>query len=136
MKCVLKDHKGVATRYSGTLLFCPLFKNETGSMSTVGVLCVHHCLKTEQIIDALSNLIMREEITREDLKRDPTCFYLLLSNELRVPAQMISEKSGLSWEAISNECTRCPATPVETNDVPKAEATEMTQVGRYGLKVI
>lgn len=136
MKCELKDHKGVTPRYSETLLFCPLFKKETGSMSTVGILCVHHCLKAQQIIDALSNLIMRGEVTREDLKRNPTCFYPHLSDELKGLTQTISEKSGMSWGAISSECSRCPGTPVETNDVPKAEATEITQVGRSDLKVI
>ena len=78
MKCVLKDHKGVIPRYSETLLFCPLFNNDKGSMSTVGILCVHHCLKTQQILDTLSNLIMRGEITREDLKHNPACFYRFL----------------------------------------------------------
>ena len=134
MKCVLKDHKGVTPRYSETLLFCPLFKNDTGSMSSVGIICVHHCLKTQQIIDALSNLMMRKEVTREDLKRDPDAFYPLLSNELKGLAQTISEKSGMTWEAISSECSRCPATPVETNNVPKAEPTEIMQVGRDGLR--
>ncbi len=134
MKCVLKDHKGVTPRYSETLLFCPLFSNK-GLMSTVGVMCVHHCLKTEQIIDALSNLIMRGEVTREDLKQDPEAFYPHLSGELRTLAEAISKKSGLTWEAISSECSRCPATPVETNNVPKAEPTEITQVGKNDLKV-
>lgn len=135
MKCVLKNHKGVTPRYSETLLFCPLFNNK-GVMSTVGIMCAHHCLKTEQIIDALSNLMMRGEVTREDLKRDPEAFYPHLSGDLRTLAEAMSKKSGLTWEAISSECSRCPATPVETNDVPKAEPTEITQVGRYGLKVI
>ena len=135
MKCELKDHKGVTPRYSETLLFCPLFKKETGSMSTVGIICAHHCLKTRQIIDALSNLMMRREVNREDLKRDPTCFYPLLSNELKGFAETISEKSGMTWEAISSECSRCPATPVEPNNITKSEPTEITQVGRDSLRV-
>lgn len=135
MKCVLKNHKGITPRYRETLLFCPLFKNDKDSMSTMGIMCVHHCLKTEQIIDALSNLMMRGEVTREDLRRDPEAFYPHLSNELRALAEAISKKSGLTWEAISSECSRCPATPVETNDVPKAEPTEITQVGKNDLKV-
>lgn len=134
MKCVLKDHKGITPRYSETLLFCPLFNNK-GVMSTVGILCVHHCLKTQQIIDALSNLIMRREITREDLKRDPEAFYPHLSGELKTLAEAISKKTGLTWEAISSECARCPGTPVETDDVPKTEPTEITQVGRSDLRV-
>ena len=134
MKCLLKDHKGVTPRYRETLLFCPLFNNR-GVMSTMGAICVHHCLKAEQIIDALSNLMMRGEVTREDLKRDPEAFYPYISNELRALAGTISEKSGMSWEAISSECSRCPATPVETDDLPKAEPTEITQVGKNSLKV-
>ncbi len=134
MKCQLKDHKEVLQRYSETLLFCPLF-NSKGVMSTVGAMCVHHCLKTQQIIDALSNLMMRGEVTREDLKRDPEAFYPHLSNELRTLAEAISKKSGLIWVAILSECSRCPATPVETNDVPKVEPTEITQVGKNDLKV-
>ena len=135
MKCQLKDHKGITPRYSEILLFCPLFNNK-GVMSTMGIMCVHHCLKTQQIIDALSNLMMRGEVTREDLKRNSEAFYPHLSNELKALAETISKKSGFTWEAISSECSRCPATPVETNNVPKAEATEITRVGRYGLKVI
>ena len=135
MKCVLKDHKGVTPRYSETLLFCPLFKKETGSMSSVGIICVHHCLKTQQILDTLSNLIMKGEVTREDLKHDPEAFYPYMSNELRALAEAVSKKSGLTWEAISSECDRCPGTPVETNDVPKTEPTEITQVGRSDLRV-
>lgn len=134
MKCVLKNHKGITPRYSETLLFCPLFNNK-GVMSTVGVICVHHCLKTQQIIDALSNLVMRKEVTREDLKQDSEAFYPYISNELRALAEAISKKSGLTWEAILSECARCPATPVATNDVPKAEPTEITQVGKNSLKV-
>ena len=134
MKCQLSDHKGVTPRYSETLLFCPLFNNK-GVMSTVGVMCVHHCLRTQQIIDALSNLMMRREVTREDLKRDPEAFYAYISNELRTLAEAISKKSRLTWEAISSECSRCPATLVETNDVPKAEPTEITQVGKDSLRV-
>ena len=134
MKCQLKDHKEVIQRYSETLLFCPLFNNK-GVMSTVGVMCVHHCLRTQQIIDALSNLIMRGEVTREDLKRDLEAFCAYISNELRALAKAIGKKSGLTWVAISTECSRCPATPVETNDVPKAEPTEITQVGKNDLKV-
>lgn len=132
MKCVLKDHKGVTPRYSETLLFCPLFKDDTGS---VGILCVHHCLKTQQIINALSNLMMRGEVTREDLKRDPEAFYAYISNDLRALAEAISKKSGLTWEAISSECSRCPGTPVEPNNITKAEPTEITQVGKDDLKV-
>ena len=135
MKCVLKDHIGVTPRYREALLFCPLFKNETGSMSTVGILCVHHCLKTQQIIDGLNNLIMRGEVIREDLKHNSTCFYLLLPDGLKGLAKIISEKSGMTWEAISSECSRCSGTPVETNDTPKAEPTEITQVDRDNLRV-
>ena len=135
MKCVLKDHNWVTPRYSETLLFCPLFKNDTGSMSSVGIICVHHCLKAQQILDALSNLMMRKEVTREDLKSDHEAFYPHLSGELRVLAETIGKKSGLTWEAISSECSRCPATPVEPNKITKVEPTEITQVGRNSLKV-
>ena len=135
MKCILKEHEGITKRYSETFLFCPLYKNDTGSMSTVGIVCVHHCLKTQQIIDALSNLIMRGDVTEKALKRDPEALYPYISNELRTLAETISKKSGMSWNAISKECSRCPGKPVETHDVPKAEPTEMTQVGRSDLMV-
>ncbi len=73
-------------------------------------------------------------LTREDLKIDPEAFYPHLSGELRTLAEAISRKSDLTWEAISSECSRCPATPVDTNDEPKAEPTEITQVGRDNLR--
>jgi len=131
MKCSLKiDHKGAKEISRNTMLFCPLYEKDTGSMVETGVLCAHCCIKSQHVCDALSDLILKQEVIRNDLERNPECFYPYLGDDLRVYAEKVSKTTGKNWLEISRECSRCQPTQVEPAEAPQAEPTKITQVGQ------
>ena len=132
MKCALKkiDHSQVGDKFRRALLFCPLLEKDTGSMIHTGCLCSGCCVRIQQVCDALNDLILRREVTREELQRAPESFYLLLTGVLKKYAEVVSKVTGKTWLEITNECSRCKPTPVEPLEVPEAEPIEITMVGQ------
>lgn len=126
MKCSLKiDHKDIKKIYKDTMFFCHLYKKDTGSMIQTGVLCAHCCLKSQQVCDALSDLLLRQEITKDSLNRDPECFYPYLRDDLRVYAEEVGKATSKTWLEISSECARCKPTPVKPKVVTEVKPTGM-----------
>ena len=135
MKCQLEiEHSKVKEKYRNTLIFCPLLAKDKGSLTELGVICANCCFRTQQIGDVLSDLILRRVIEKDDVKYDQHVFADRLEPELKEYAEVISKASGKTWLEIPKVCKKCKATPVVPTTPPKAEPTEMTQVGKRDLR--
>ena len=129
MKCELErriDHGKVKKEFKTTLVFCPLLARDSGHM---GVVCANCCLRVQQIVETVNDLVLRHVLSKDDLRRDPIHLLAHLDYRLRAYAEVVGRLSGKTWLEIPSICRRCNATPVVPTELPTADATEITHVG-------
>lgn len=76
----------------------------------------------------LAELILRGEISYEDLERHPEFFTDRLPENLKEYLQ-VSDLVGKDWESVRGICDRCNPLPVNPT-APKAPATKMANIAR------
>lgn len=127
------DHSQVKKGFKDTLFFCELLAKKTVSMSEIGVLCGHCCIRCQQVGDILLDLLLRQVIDKNDFKRNPERFYDHLDPVYRKHAEVMAKAYGKNWLSIIEVCNRCEPTPVVPIVPTKVPPTEATQAGKMDL---
>lgn len=99
-------------------------------MNTVGIICGACCIRTQMVGEKLAECIMKKEFSYEELERNPEIFTDHLNGDLKVYAEVVGELLGMDWEIIRGACNRCKPLPVKPQEVPKVEATKMSNVAQ------
>lgn len=132
-KCILEkriNHERMKEQFKNTLFFCPLFKKGKAGVNTVGIICGGCCIRIQMVGEKFAESILKKEFSYEDFERNQKVFTDRLTGELREYAEVVGESLGMDWESIRGACNRCNPLPVEPQEVPKVEATKMSNVAR------
>ena len=132
-ECILKNkvsHAKAKEQFRNTLFFCRLFEEENIGMNTLGVICGHCCLKVQRIGEFIAMLVLQGIINYEQFDREPRCFAEYLPEDLKEYVDCVADISGRDWEFMRGICNRCNAIPVNPQEIPKTEATKMSNVAK------
>ena len=135
MNCDLEklvNHNNMRDKFKNSFIYCPLMKKDDTGMFRLGVVCGGCCVRLQMLVEEKEALVLRNMITKEDLKRNPNILDSYLSENLKEYWEEISGM-GLTIDVIEDECKRCKAEPIEDKPEP-SEPTEVTQCGREELK--
>jgi hypothetical protein len=115
-KCAFVGHENVNAKYT-TVSACPALKRQV---------CIHHCLRLQQLVDAKRRLRLTGMVTDADVTNEGEQAYF---NKLGSPFLELAEqlqKMKISLFTVEDECGRCR----QQDSIIGTEAQKVTQTRR------